>query len=246
MPSAAAFSAPGSAPGALLLHGFTGSPASLRPLAEAIASAGYALELPLLPGHGTSPEDLATRSYADWLEAAEAGYDALLARAGSVVTIGLSMGGALALELGWRRDPAGLVLVNPLVQPASSSFLTLLEQMLATGAQFLPSIGSDIAEPGGAGEGYDQTPIAPMLSLFEALPELARHLDRLRCPVLLCSSRTDHVVPPENGDFVAATLGDRVRRVFLEKSYHVATLDYDASLIESETVAFLAARKGER
>ncbi|MHB1968690.1 MAG: alpha/beta hydrolase, partial [Acidimicrobiales bacterium] len=59
-------------------------------------------------------------------------------------------------------------------------------------------------------------------------------------PVLLVSSREDHVVPPENGDLVAARVSGPLERVWLEDSYHVATLDNDRDLVEAKVTAFLA------
>ena len=75
---------------------------------------------------------------------------------------------------------------------------------------------------------YPGTPIAAALSLFEGIDETAAGLDRITCPVLLLSSREDHVVPPSSGDVLEAGVAGPVERVWLEHSYHVATLDYDA------------------
>ena len=60
LPGAEPFSAPGGPHGALVVHGFTGTPQSMRGLAQAFARAGYAVELPLLPGHGTTVDDMAS------------------------------------------------------------------------------------------------------------------------------------------------------------------------------------------
>lgn len=235
------FAAPGRPPGVLVLHGFTGSPASMRPLAERCADAGYAVSLPLLPGHGTTPEDLAGTTYADWLACAQRALVALAAQAAPVVAIGLSMGGSLCLDLA-RREPgvAALVLVNPFAEPPAESFTALLEAALATGATSVPSIGSDIAKPGVDGSGYAETPIAPMLSLAAAVRDLGAHLDEVTCPVLLFSSATDHVVPVSTGPYLLEHLAGPVERHVLESSYHVATLDHDAPFIEATTLAFLA------
>src|SRR2546428_9012211 len=80
LPGAEPFSAPGGPHGALVLHGFTGSPQSMRGLAKAFAAAGFAVELPLLPGHGTTIEDMATTGWDDWSGTAEAAYQELAAR----------------------------------------------------------------------------------------------------------------------------------------------------------------------
>lgn len=226
-------------PGALVLHGFTGVPLSVRPLAEALGKAGFAIELPLLPGHGTTVEDLVDRRYAEWFGAAEGAYRRLAAGGRAVVVCGLSMGGTLALDLALHHpELAGLVLINPMVSPPVKSLHSLLQAALEAGTTTIPSIGSDIAKPGQSGGGYGSTPIAAMVSIFEATETIAPRLPEIDCPALLFSSRTDHVVPTESSDLVEREYGGAIARINLERSYHVATLDYDAKAIESEAVAF--------
>src|SRR5213080_266698 len=99
MPGAEPFSAPGGPHGALVLHGFTGNPQSMRGLAKAFAAAGFAVELPRLPGHGTAIEDMLETDWRDWSGAAESAYEKLTARCNKVVVGGLSMGGTLTLWL---------------------------------------------------------------------------------------------------------------------------------------------------
>ena len=236
----AAFSASGGPVGALILHGFTGSPASMRPLADAVAKAGFSVELPLLPGHGTTPEDLAGRTFDEFATAVESAYGELARRSDAVVVMGLSMGGTLALNLATNHvELSGLVLINPFAEPPAPSFSALLRGALQAGSSFIPSIGSDVAMDGSTSGGYDRTPIAPMLSLVEALSDLAPRLVDITAPVLLFSSRVDHVVPPSHGDYLAANLTAPLERIMLERSYHVATLDYDAELIATTTVDFM-------
>jgi carboxylesterase len=233
-------SAPGGPTGALVLHGFTGSPSSMRPLADEIARAGFAVELPLLPGHATTPADLATKTFGDFVEAVESAYAALATRTTAVVVIGLSMGGALALDLATRHhELAGVVLINPLAEPSAPSFVELLGAALAGGSFSFPSIGSDIAKPGDHEGGYRETPIAPLLSTMEGIADLGGRLGQITSPVLMFTSRTDHVVPPTTGDFLEKALDVPLRRIMLERSHHVATLDYDAELIAEETIEFM-------
>ncbi len=71
----------GPAPGALVLHGFTGNPSSMRGLAETLAAEGLHVELPRLPGHGTTIDDMLTTGWADWTAEVEAAYQRLAARA---------------------------------------------------------------------------------------------------------------------------------------------------------------------
>jgi carboxylesterase len=110
--------------------------------------------------------------------------------------------------------------------------------MIEEGATTAPAIGSDTAMHG-VESAYDASPLEPMLSMFEGVDEVAAGLGDVRCPVLLLSSRVDHVVPTESGDLLAARAGGPVERVWLERSYHVATLDYDAPEIERRAVGFV-------
>lgn len=239
LPGAEPFSAPGGPHGALVLHGFTGNPGALREIAEALAAAGLAVELPLLPGHGTSVEDMLATRFPDWAAAAEAAYLDLADRCDEVVVVGLSMGATLS-ALVTARHPrvAGLVSVNGMFQPPAEAFWALLRQCLEQGLDRLPAIGSDIAVPGVSEGAYDAAPIEPMLSLLEALPGLVEELPAIRCPVLVFSSPQDHVVPPESSDLLAGQVSGPVERVTLERSFHVATLDYDRGLIVARTVEF--------
>src|SRR4249920_484284 len=118
IPGADAWSQVGaSALGALVVHDFTGKPASMRGLAEAFAEAGYHVELPRLPGHGTTIEDMLTTRWSDWSGEVEAAYQRLAARTTSIVVAGLSMGGALTLWVaGQHSEIAGIVCINPVTQ----------------------------------------------------------------------------------------------------------------------------------
>lgn len=227
-------------PGALVVHGFTGAPSSMRSLAEAFAAAGFHVELPRLPGHGTSVADMMTTSWADWLGEADAVFQRLAARSTKVVVAGLSMGGALTLRLGADHpEIAGLVCVNPATRPQGDDMIAAIRSMLDAGTDTLPAIGSDIADPEQTEIAYDATPLRPLLSLMvDGLAPLATTLPQTRMPLLLCSSPQDHVVEPAQSDFLAATYGGPVERVVLERSYHVATQDFDRELIETRAVEF--------
>jgi carboxylesterase len=239
MPGAEPFSATNGANGVLVLHGFTGNPHSMRPLAEAFADAGFSVELPLLPGHGTAVDDMLATRFEDWSEAAESAYARLAAHCDHTIVAGLSMGGTLSLWLAGRHpELSGAIVVNPLVDPPADSFVEMMRATVDGGMDRMPGIGSDIAKPDVPEGAYAETPIAALLSLFDGVSELAARLPEIDVPVLLLSSRTDHVVPTSSGDLLVERFGGPVERVYLENSYHVATLDYDAHEIEERAVAF--------
>ena len=234
------FSAPGGPDGALVLHGFTGSPHSIRGLAGALAGAGLAVEAPLLPGHGTSVDDMLATGWDDWRAAAEEAYDDLARRCRRVVVAGLSMGGSLAASVAAdHREVAGLVVVNPYIDPPAPSFQDILRGLLAEGETVIPGhLGSDIADGEAREVGYSGTPIAPLLSLCEGLDRLLPSLADVTCPVLVMTSVDDHVVPPVSSDVLVEHVSGPVERVPLEKSFHVATLDHDRDEVERRAVDF--------
>ena len=239
LPGAEPFSAPGGPNGALVLHGFTGNPQSMRGLAQAFAGAGFAVELPLLPGHGTAIDDMLDTDWGDWSGAAEAAYQDLAGRCEHVIVAGLSMGGTLTLWLAERHpEIAGIVLVNPAVEPPAESFREMLQGILDSGNPTMPAVGNDIADPNQTELAYDATPVGPLLSLIEADDEIAALLGSIECPVLLMNSPQDHVVPPSSSDMIAERVSGPLERVTLARSYHVATLDYDKDEIERRAVEF--------
>jgi carboxylesterase len=225
--------------GALCLHGFTGNPTAMRPVAEAFAAARFAVELPRLPGHGTTVDDMATTGWTDWTAAAEDAYQRLAARCDRVVAAGLSMGGSLAVWLAARHEEiAGIVCINPVTRPEPEEVLDMVRGMVAEGEDRVPSAGADIADPDGVDTGYEATPLVPLLSLMDGLAALQRELGAVTCPALIMTSADDHVIDPVSSDHLAAALSGPVERIVLPRSYHVATLDYDRDLVCQEAVAF--------
>lgn len=225
-------------PGALLLHGLTGSTQSVAGLKAVLEAAGFDVEAPMLPGHGTTPEDLAGCGWDDWTAAAEEAYRRLDR---PVVAVGLSMGGALAAGVAAaHREVAGLAVVNPLVDPPARSFQELLQSLLDAGERFLPGVGGDIADPDAEEKAYDRMPVAALLSMSRGLERLRPRLGDVRCPVLILTSRHDHVVPTVSSDVLAGAVSGPVERAWLENSRHVATLDLDREELERRVVEFVS------
>ncbi len=242
LPGCEPLSVAGGADGVLVLHGFTGSPFSVRPLAEAFANRGYTVEMPLLPGHGTDVADLKAVGWDDFCRAAEASFEELSMRCARVAIAGLSMGGGLAVWLAENRpDVTALVLVNPLVLPIADELREGAKELLAQGVDVIDGVVNDVHRQPVDEYGYKSLPIAAAVSLMDGLDVVSAKLSAVTCPVLLCTSREDHVVGPENAVRLAAEVSGPVEQVWLERSYHVATLDFDAELIEAEACRFFEA-----
>ena len=238
--SSSPFRHQGSDVGVLLCHGFTGNPASLRPWANRLAAEGFTVELPLLPGHGTTWQQMNRTTFDDWLGAVASTLADLNGRCRSVIVAGLSMGGTLTLRLAELHGDsiAGIVLVNPSVMSLRREMkvLPVLKHLVPS----LKGIADDIAEPGHSEFGYDRTPLKAVDALRKGWAATRADLALITVPVLLLHSRVDHVVEPENTTEILANIGSTdVTEVVLERSFHVATLDYDAELIFDSSVEFV-------
>ena len=175
--------------GALVLHGFTGNPSSMRGVAEVLAAAGFHIEMPRLPGHGTVIDDILTTRWTDWAAEAEAAYQRLAQRATHIVVVGLSMGGALTLRIGADHpEIAGLVCINPVAQPQAPEITEMLRGLVDGGTPVIPGIGSDIADPDAKESAYDGTPLEPLLSmLVDGIEPLSHEYAGMHMPLLLMS-----------------------------------------------------------
>ncbi len=245
MPGCEPFSHVGDRPtGVLVLHGFTGNPSSMTPQAQAFAAAGHHVEQPRLPGHGTTVEDMMTTDWSDWSGEAAAAYERLADRVEQIVVIGLSMGGTLTLWTGLERqnDPKlkGLICVNAATAPQPDDVIEMVQEMIDEGNEVMPGIGSDIADPDVVEIAYEGTPLKQLLSLSnDGLAPIAGRYGELTMPILIFSSPNDHVVPPESSAHLRDTAGGEVEFVTLERSFHVATQDYDKDLINEASLAFV-------
>jgi carboxylesterase len=230
--------------GVLVLHGFTGNPSSMTYQARAFAAAGLHVEQPRLPGHGTTLADMQTTDWSDWSGEAAAAYDRLAERVQRIVVIGLSMGGTLTLWTGLQRlgddRLRGLICVNAATKPQPPEVVEMIEGLLDDGVDVSPAIGSDIADPDAAEIAYEGTPLKQLVSLTkDGLEPIADRYGELRVPILIFSSPDDHVVTPDNSTHLRDTAGGDVEFVTLERSFHVATQDFDKDVINERSLAFI-------
>jgi len=240
LPGAEPFHHDGSDVGVLLCHGFTGTPQSLRSWGEYLADRGYSVRLPLLPGHGTTWQDMNQTRWEDWYAAVDAAFRELHEACERVVVCGLSMGGALALQLAQAHGPriSGLVLVNPAVKFEDPR--TLLLPVLKHVVGSLGAIGNDVKKPGVTELAYTRTPLKAAHSQLVAWQSVVRDLPEVTQPVLLLRSPQDHVVPASSSALILSRISSLdVTEILLEDSYHVATIDNDAQRIFDESAKFI-------
>ena len=230
----------GSDVGVLLCHGFTGTPQSMRPWAEYLADRGYTVHLPLLPGHGTTWQEMNGTRWPDWYSCVDTAFRELHQTCERVVVCGLSMGGALSLQLAQEHGPriSGLVLVNPAVKfdDPRTRLLPVLKHLVGS----LEAIGNDVKKEGVTELAYTRTPLKAAHSQVVAWQSVIRDLPEVTQPLLLLRSPQDHVVPASSSALILSRISSRdVTEILLEDSYHVATIDNDALQIFDESAKFI-------
>ena len=224
--------------GVVLSHGFTGSPHGLRAWAEALAEAGFAVRMPLLPGHGTSWQELSRTRWQQWHDSLDQGWRELDAECDQVFAAGLSMGGALALRIAATRPVSGVILVNPalVVDDVRAPLAGVLKLVMKS----TPAIANDILKPGMDEAAYARTPVAAAHEVHKMFKDTVRLLPRVSAPVQVYRSTRDHVVSDASILVLRRGLTHApLDLVPLENSYHVATLDHDAEKIFQGSVDFI-------
>jgi carboxylesterase len=237
----------GNSTGVLVIHGFTGCTQSMLPYGKALAARGYTVLGPRLPGHGTTVEDMASRKYTEWTAETERALQELCGHCAPVFVTGLSMGGTITLTLAahFGDKITGIIPINAL---ALTEPLLRLAPILKYLLKTRPGVGSDIKRPEGKESCYDQVPLPAVPELTALLKVMRAGLPGVRVPALVIASRQDHVVKePANAEYIMANLGSKDKKLlWLENSYHVATLDNDAEFIFEQAAQFIERRAGSQ
>jgi len=226
--------------GVLLVHGFTGTPASMRPWAHYLNERGYTVSVPLIPGHGTTWHDLNRVSWEEWPAKVERELSRLKQQCSKVFICALSMGGGNSLYVAARHQEkiAGLVLVNPMIHIPGMQikFVHIISRIQKSRA----SVGDDIKKPGVTEWGYDALPLKGVAQLYKYLKLARTGLPSVKTPTLLFHRVDDHILTVSNTEIIMSELGaSQKKRIELVNSFHVATLDYDAEIIFENSRLFI-------
>jgi carboxylesterase len=224
--------------GILMIHGFSGSPASMRPMGAWFAEQGLSVLGVRLPGHGTSVEDFGRHPWPEWVAETERGLKEMRSRCDRVVVVALSFGCALAVHLAAERpeEVEGLALASPHLFDARVALAPVLRPFLR-GAK---GVGDDIRKEGQTEIAYDRIPVEALVSLAAFLRIARRDLPRVRAPALVFRPGEDHTIPARGAERVLAGLGStRKELVECPGSYHVITLDNDAPAMQERVLRFV-------
>lgn len=245
---------------ALCLHGFTGTPFEVRPLAEALAAQGFTTAAPQLAGHCGTVDQLAATGHPEWLASAEAALLALAAatKGAPVVIAGFSLGGLLALRLA-RRYPEKIaalaIMAAPLrlhpLEVAAVRALAAVPRILRRGPlHALPKTrGFDVVdeEMQAKNPSLSAMPLAGVASLLELGDLVRRDLPFIKTPILVAHGARDHTVPFEDSLELAGSVASTVvERLWLERSGHLLAIDVEKRTLIEAVGKFFAQQIAQR
>ena len=213
----------------LLLHGYTGTTAEMRPLGNHLHSLGYTVLCPRLPGHGTSVEDLNETVASQWVAAAKLGYAILAKQYSKIYVAGLSMGALLAIVIAATEkvEKAALLATPIFLQDKRAPFLPILRYFI----HYLPKHKRNYHEMQKYCQAYDRMPTKPLTSLFALIKTCKKELvQKITVPCLVLQSKIEHTVNPKSAQYIYDHLGtakDAKKLLWFEKSGHILTLDLE-------------------
>jgi len=233
------------------VHGFTASPAEMRPLAERLYMEGYIVLGVRLKGHGTSPWDMKARNRQDWSDSVMRARRILEGLCEDVAMVGFSMGGLLSL-VSAAQYPLRLAGVATVCAPTKLRDKAMMLVELVHHVNRLVSVISSesqvknfhLSAPEHPNVNYRHMPISSLHELDHLIGETERILKDVKCPALVMQSTGDPTVVPESADEIYEALGSSVKElVMIESDIHGIVYDEVDGAIDSLT-GFVASVTG--
>lgn len=223
----------------LLFHGFTGSAAHMRPLAEGLVTQGFTVRSINLPGHATRLEDMRNCTWQDWLNAAKEEFTRLKEQYEFVSVAGLSMGGCLALMLAEQNDPTAVVTIS-----APMGVQNRMMPLAGLASLFVPEVSwderKDDALDARYDMGYSGFPTKSAVGLNRIIREARENLCAVTCPVLVVQSDGDTTIRPESMQVILdGVSSSKKTRLCLKDVPHVCTISRESTHIAKEAGKFL-------
>lgn len=229
---------PGGRVGVLLIHGYTATTAEVRLLAQELHAKGYTISAPLLPGHGTSPEQANKYSWKDWVKTAENAYQHLAAQCDQVFIGGESTGALLALFLGsGHPEISGLLTYAPVLR-LKRTILEVIALYLI--APFVPYIQKTKVDDDLLWKGYTVYPLRGAIQILRLQRQVYPRLPDIRRPILIVQGRLDKTVHPEAPEIVYQSVNSAIKEIhWMEKSSHCVILDHELEQVTALTLNFI-------
>lgn len=220
--------------GFLLIHGFTATTAEVRLMAELLHAEGYTVSAPLLPGHGTHPDDMNNASWEMWVQAAKQSYEKLLRNCQQVYVLGESMGALLALQVAAQHPEIPAVF---LFAPAIKVKWLWVSRLLSPFVKYLKKGGEDDGLPW---KGYTVDPVKAAVELLKLQKNTRKNLEKIHQPLLVFTGEYDTSIAPDSAKIILEGVSSkRKQHIHLANSPHCILLDKEVGLAFQEVIAFI-------
>ena len=231
--------------GVLLVHGYTATTAEVRPLARFLCEHGYSVAGPLLPGHGTYPEDANRYTWRDWTRSVESAYRDMATRCERVIVGGESTGAVLSLFLASEHpELSGILCYAPALRltlpPSQAALLRLI-------APFQPYMPKEKMSNDESWQGYPVNPLKGAVQLLNLQREMRGRLSAIRQPTLLMQGRLDTTVSPRAPQEIYEGIRSPIKEMhWLDNSVHTLLLGVEQEDAFQITLRFIKRVLGER
>ncbi len=228
--------------GVLLLHGFTGTPAEMRYLAEKLNEAGATVFVPRYPGHGTSLIEMANLDVNAWFTAAREALFELMAYCDNVYIAGLSMGGIFAILLAREFAIKKIALMSVPCTLKEKTIYAAPVAGLFTKILWVPNKTKGVCDEAARKEHIcydDGIPVRQSWQLFTTIKKAMKSLPFIDSEVLIIQSKNDQVIPQHSAEYIYAHLGSEHKKiVWLLHSDHAITVDYEKDIVAKHCIDF--------
>ena len=236
--------------GCLVIHGLTGTPANMAPIAEALKAKGYLVKAPLLAGHGVDLKTLSATTWQDWYGTVARAHDELCRQAEQIFYVGLSMGGLLGLKLAEDVGSSlkGLALLGLPIKLRPIFRCLVIPAVRYTPLRFFihstaKNFEKSVLDPEGRAlyrqNSLGRIPSPSVFQMEDLKKMIERNLKKVSQPLLLIHGHQDHLADPkgllELKKKVSSTVVDIA---MMEHSAHVVTLDYDKEAVVKKILNF--------
>jgi carboxylesterase len=225
---------PGNQTGVLLIHGFTATTAEVRLIGEKLHQAGYTVAAPLLPGHGTDPDDLNRSTWQMWLEKVKKFYEMLARECDQVFVVAESMGALLALALNVEHpEIKGLLLFAPAIKVHK----LWLSRLVAPFMKYLAKSSEDDGLPW---KGYNVYPVQASVQMLNLQRYVRQHLSEVTAPTLLFTGEYDTTLTPDAAEIILEGIGSAEKGlIHMSESPHCILLDGELDQAFEDIVNFI-------
>lgn len=191
----------------LLVHGFTGTPWEMAPLARHLATMGITSVAVRLPGHGTTPEDLAQRHFEEWVDTVSQGHQFLKNEGGRQVAVGLSTGAMVTIAAHMKQNFDGLALLSPYLK-----FKNRLAPLAGLIRYFIRYQKREIA-PEQSHHYYEKRPIEGIYQLNRLIRSVRGNLPDIMVPTLVACAEGDNTIDPDSAIDLYRRLGSQSKEL---------------------------------